>query len=63
MEKELLDHTDLQSKILKALATLDEKGTDKQITKAMTIVFEAFRLNLNNPAFSVDELVLSACVR
>ncbi len=54
---------DLQPKILKALAKLDEKGTDEQITRAMTIVFEAFRLNLENRSFSVEDLLASAYVR
>jgi len=63
MKGRIFMHHDLQSKILKALSILDEKGTDEQITRAMTIVFEAFRLNHESRSFSVEDLLASAYSR
>ncbi len=51
---------ELPSVILASLAKLDQKGTDEKITQAMTIVFEAFRMNAAGQSFSPEELFDSA---
>lgn len=50
----------LPSTILAALAKLDQKGTDEEISTAMAIVFEAFRLQAAKQSFSVEELYAAA---
>ena len=50
----------LPSQILAALAMLDPKGTDENISRAMSIVFEAFRLNEFKQSFSAEYLFASA---
>jgi len=57
--KRRTDSDVLASTILAALAKLDQKGTDEQITRAMTIVFEAFRLHVAKRSFSADDLFAS----
>lgn len=63
MRNELLEHGELASKTLAALARLDQKGTDERITQAMSIIFEAFRLNADKRSFSVEDLFSSAICR
>lgn len=60
MENVLFMHKDMPSIILAALAKLDQKGTDERITQAMSIVFEAFRMNADKRLFSVEDLFASA---
>ncbi len=50
----------LPSTILAAIATLDQKGTDEKISKAMTIVAEAFRFQATKHPFSAEELYTAA---
>ncbi len=59
MKHKFRKHDELPSTILAALAKLDQKGTDEKITRAMAIVFEAFRMNAANRSFSADELFAS----
>jgi len=54
---------ELLSTILAALAKLDQKGADEKITRAMAIVFEAFRMNAARRSFSADDLFASAICR
>lgn len=57
------EQENLSSTILAALAKLDQKGTDDKITRAMAIVFEAFRLNAAKRTFSSEDLFASAIYR
>jgi hypothetical protein len=53
----------LPSTILAALAELDQKGTDEKITRAMSIVFEAFRLHATKRSFSAEDLLAAVICR
>jgi len=50
----------LPSTILAAIANLDQKGTDENISKAMTIVVEAFRFQAAKHPFSAEDLYTAA---
>ena len=63
MKHKVRQNDELPSVILAALAKLDQKGTDDKITQAMTIVFEAFRMNAARRSFSPEELFDSAICR
>lgn len=51
---------DLASKIMAALALLDEKGTNDTVTRAMTIVCEGFRQYAGKRILSAKDLLKSA---
>ncbi|MBN1830181.1 MAG: hypothetical protein JW884_13705 [Deltaproteobacteria bacterium] len=53
----------LAAKVLAALARLDQKGTDEQVTCAMSIVYEAFRLHAMKRSFTADQLFVLAARR
>jgi hypothetical protein len=50
----------LSSKILEALALLDQKGTNETVTQTMSIVYEAFRCHAANLQFSAKDLLFTA---
>lgn len=52
--------SNLPSTILAALAKLDQRGTDETVSRAMAIVFEAFRLAVTRRSFTSDSLFSSA---
>ena len=63
MKRTKSEYNDLATKILAALAQLDQKGTDEKVTSAMSIVYEAFRLRATKQFFSANDLLSSAKIR
>lgn len=63
MKHKISKRDELLSTILAALAKLDQKGADEKMTRAMTIVFEAFRMDSARRSFSADDLFASAICR
>lgn len=60
MKQNFAKTDECSSVILEALAKLDPKGTDESITRAMVIVFEAFRLNAASKPFSSEDILAAA---
>ena len=50
-------HDELPAKIMAALTLLDQKGVNEDVTRAMTIVFEAFRRHAAKRSFTAGGLV------
>lgn len=54
------DNDGLPAKILEALALLDQKGTNENVTQAISIVYEAFRRHAAHLQFSAKDLLMTA---
>lgn len=59
MKNRAQEYTELPNKILSALSMLDEKGTNESVTKAMSIVYEAFQRHTSKKEFSARDLLKS----
>lgn len=53
-------YDDLPTKVLSALAMLDQKGADETVTRAMAIVHEAFLRHSAKQYFSAHDLFVLA---
>lgn len=60
MIKTQINYDEFCAKILQALAFLDQKGINDNVSKAITIVYEGFRRQAANLPFTADDLLLSA---
>jgi len=55
-----VEYNKLAGKILAALSQLDQKGTNNDVTRAMAIVYEAFRHHAANRSISARKLYRAA---
>lgn len=60
MNYDMKDSTELFNVIYQALSDLDPKGYDKQITRSMAIVYEAFSLYAKRDTITSHGLVQKA---
>ena len=60
MNYDMKNSTELFNAIYQALSDLDPKGYDKQITRSMAIVYEAFSLYAKGDAITSHGLVQKA---
>lgn len=58
--KVIHEYDELPTKIIEALTLLDQKGCNETVTQAISIVYEAFKLDSANLQFTAKDLLMSA---